>query len=71
MSLLDHSDDAWFDFVTLPALYFLDSVILPDLTMIRENFEKVGRLVKGLLNQYSPVPRARSSTAGKDATRQR
>ena len=24
-----------------------------------------------LLNQYSPVPRARSSTAGKDATRQR
>ena len=25
----------------------------------------------GLLNQYSPVSRARSSTAGKDATRQR
>ena len=24
-----------------------------------------------MLNQYSPVPRARSSTAGKDATRQR
>ena len=24
-----------------------------------------------LLNQYSPVPRARSSTAGKDATQQR
>ena len=28
-------------------------------------------LLGALLNQYSPVPRARSSTAGKDATRQR
>ena len=28
-------------------------------------------LIKILLNQYSPVPRARSSTAAKDATRQR
>ena len=51
--------------------YLADTDLHPTILERRRPSRAAPRRMSTLLNQYSPVPRARSSTAGKDATQQR